>query len=126
MRRALASRCPTPRTEQRQADGPFPPAGRPHSIRFFQVLLPLPASHTSNHHGAAHTLRLAYSRARRRVEPISGILTHAAARDCGAAEIQRIAENAPRWPDVNSLVQPSSTWPSSRSPCAILVWLEAH
>ena len=46
-------------------------------------------------------------------------------RDCGAAEIQRIAENAPRWPDINSLVQPSSTWPSSRSPCAILVWLEA-
>jgi hypothetical protein len=27
------------------------------------------------------------------------------------AEIQRIAENAPRWPDVNSFVQPSSTWP---------------
>src|SRR5262249_27901268 len=24
-----------------------------------------------------------------------------------------------------SLVQPSSTWPPSRSPCAILVWLEA-
>jgi hypothetical protein len=46
-------------------------------------------------------------------------------RDCGAAEIQRIAENAPRWPDINSLVQPSSTWPSSRSPSAILVWLEA-
>ena len=37
-------------------------------------------------------------------------------RDCGAAQIQRIAENAPRWPDINSLVQPSSTWPSSHSP----------
>src|SRR5262249_5646334 len=23
-------------------------------------------------------------------------------RDCGAAEIQRIAENAPRWPDMNT------------------------
>jgi hypothetical protein len=22
--------------------------------------------------------------------------------DCGAAEIQRLAENAPRWPDVNT------------------------
>ena len=32
-------------------------------------------------------------------------------RDCGAAEIQRIAENAPRWPDMNTFVQPSSTWP---------------
>src|SRR5215831_13614354 len=25
-----------------------------------------------------------------------------------------------------SFVQPSSTWPSSHSPCTILVWLEAH
>jgi len=23
-------------------------------------------------------------------------------RDCGAAEIQRVAENAPRWPDMNA------------------------
>src|SRR6516165_7234845 len=87
MRRALwLLGAPTPRTEQRQAAGPVPPAGRPHSIRFFQVLLPLPASHTSNHHGAAHTLRLAYSRARRRVEPISGILTQADAIQTRAAE----------------------------------------
>src|SRR5215469_10267151 len=46
-------------------------------------------------------------------------------RDCGTAEIQRIAENAPSWPDIHSLVRPSSAWPSSYSPCAILVWLEA-
>jgi len=46
-------------------------------------------------------------------------------RDCGAAEIQRIAQNAPRWPDINSLVQPSSTWPSEPLAMAILVWLEA-
>src|SRR5262249_25133032 len=43
-------------------------------------------------------------------------------RDCGAAEIQRTAQNAPRWPDVNTrFVRPSSSWPPSRSPCAILV-----
>jgi hypothetical protein len=46
-------------------------------------------------------------------------------RNCGAAEIQRVAENASRWPDIKSLVQPSSTWPSSGSPCVILLWLEA-
>src|SRR6516225_9242742 len=63
----------------------------------------------------------------------------------GAAEIQRIAEKAPRWPDImtdvsravaaliepraalcSRMIVPSSTWPSSRSPFAILLWLEAH
>jgi hypothetical protein len=42
-----------------------------------------------------------------------------------AAQIQRIAENAPSWPDVNRFVQPSSTSPPSRSSCAMLAWLEA-
>src|ERR1700750_2682988 len=26
-------------------------------------------------------------------------------RDCGAAEIQRIAQNAPRWPDMNTKIE---------------------
>src|SRR5262245_18325857 len=41
MRRALASRCPPHRTEQRQRPALSPPSGRPHPISsFFQVLLP--------------------------------------------------------------------------------------
>ena len=31
-----------------------------------------------------------------------------------------------RHASVHYNLQPSSTWPSSPSPCAILVWLEAH
>jgi hypothetical protein len=31
--------------------------------------------------------------------------------DCGAAEIQRIAENAPRWPDMNLAAEYESEAP---------------
>ena len=45
-------------------------------------------------------------------------------RDCGAAEIQRLTENAPRWPDMNTysregrLLQPS---PMAVEPLAIVL-----
>jgi hypothetical protein len=45
-------------------------------------------------------------------------------RDCGAAEIWRIAENAPRRSDL--IVQPLLNIAVERLPCAILAWLEAY
>src|SRR6516162_1449590 len=51
--------------------------------------------------------------------------------DCGAAEIQRLAENAPRWPGMNRKNRKGRgsaallNMASSGSPCVILLWLEA-
>jgi hypothetical protein len=48
-------------------------------------------------------------------------------RDCGAAEIQRIAENAPRWSDMNRQTACAVLLNMAVEPlaCAILVWPEA-
>jgi hypothetical protein len=45
-------------------------------------------------------------------------------RDCGAAKIQRIAQNAPRWPDMK-YVKSREAWAVEPFACAILVWLDS-
>src|SRR5215467_10461837 len=42
-------------------------------------------------------------------------------RKCSALACEEHVKSRSAW-----FVQPSSTWPSSHSPCAILVWLEAR